>query len=325
MTGGPQKSLSSVRVALAAGLLAGGAALMPATAADLGGNCCADLEERVAELEATTVRKGNRKVSLTVSGQVSTALMLWDDGHRSDTYVVDNTVSRTGFQFDGSARINPSLTAGFQIVIGLSSGARSHMVNQKDDDATGVTTLTTKSKVEEESVLAIELANWYLDHKHFGRLAVGRVGTAADGTTIVDLGGAGVIANAEIGEWQQGFFLAGNAKWADIFGGSSVSRSSQARGNGIIYTTPTLHGFSAVGILGRERCVGRGPALCRRVAWLPHGSRSRLHPQSRRHRRGHSESSWQGRARAHQVARLRQRHARGLRPLPDGRLRAPGQ
>ena len=27
-------------------------------AADLGGNCCADLEERVAELEATTARKG---------------------------------------------------------------------------------------------------------------------------------------------------------------------------------------------------------------------------------------------------------------------------
>ncbi len=30
------------------------------------GNCCADLEERVAELEATTARKGNRKVSLTL-------------------------------------------------------------------------------------------------------------------------------------------------------------------------------------------------------------------------------------------------------------------
>ena len=99
--------------------------------------------------------------------------------------------------------------------------------------------------MEEEAVIAIELANWYLDHKQLGRLAVGRVGTAADGTTIVDLGGAGVIANAEIGEWQQGFFLAGNAKWADIFGGSSVSRSSQARANGIVYTTPNLHGFSA--------------------------------------------------------------------------------
>ena len=40
-------------------------------AADLGGNCCADLEERIAELEATTARKGNRKMSLTITGQVN--------------------------------------------------------------------------------------------------------------------------------------------------------------------------------------------------------------------------------------------------------------
>ena len=41
----------------------------PARAADLGKDGgVADLEERVAELEAVTARKGNRKVTLTVSG-----------------------------------------------------------------------------------------------------------------------------------------------------------------------------------------------------------------------------------------------------------------
>jgi hypothetical protein len=40
----------------------------PAKAADLGGDCCADLEDRVAELEATTVRKGNKKVSVQIYG-----------------------------------------------------------------------------------------------------------------------------------------------------------------------------------------------------------------------------------------------------------------
>ena len=53
--------------AVAAALLAGW--VYSAKAGDLGGNCCADLEERVAELEAATVRKGNRKVSITVSVQ----------------------------------------------------------------------------------------------------------------------------------------------------------------------------------------------------------------------------------------------------------------
>jgi hypothetical protein len=50
-----------------------------AQAADLGGDCCADLEERIAELEATTARKGNRKY------RSPSPVMLrgdhhWDDG-----------------------------------------------------------------------------------------------------------------------------------------------------------------------------------------------------------------------------------------------------
>ena len=68
---------------VAAGLLAGGMSITSASAADLGGNCCADLEERIAELEATTARKGNRKVSLTVSGWVGQQVTFWDDGVES--------------------------------------------------------------------------------------------------------------------------------------------------------------------------------------------------------------------------------------------------
>ena len=77
MIGGLVKSSTS-RLALmaAAGLFVGSVAMPSAKAADLGGDCCADLEERVAELEATTARKGNRKMSLTVSGQVH-RIVLW--------------------------------------------------------------------------------------------------------------------------------------------------------------------------------------------------------------------------------------------------------
>ena len=55
-----------------------------AKAADLGGDCCADLEERVAALEATTVRKGNKKVSVTLSGWVVKRDLWWDDGHEAN-------------------------------------------------------------------------------------------------------------------------------------------------------------------------------------------------------------------------------------------------
>ena len=74
---------------VAAGLLAGGLSAGSASAADLGGNCCADLEERIAELEATTARKGNRKVSLTISGWVGQQVMFWDDGEEQNVYVHD--------------------------------------------------------------------------------------------------------------------------------------------------------------------------------------------------------------------------------------------
>jgi len=53
-------------------------------AADIGGNCCADLEERVAELEATTADKGNRKVTVTLYGRVNRIVNFWDDRAVSD-------------------------------------------------------------------------------------------------------------------------------------------------------------------------------------------------------------------------------------------------
>ena len=96
MIGGLFKSASRVALVAAAGVAMGG---VSAQAADLGGNCCADLEERVAELEATTARKGNRKVSLTIYGQVNQSIMFWDDGHEKNAYVVTNQNSRSRFGF----------------------------------------------------------------------------------------------------------------------------------------------------------------------------------------------------------------------------------
>src|SRR5262245_38414494 len=114
MFGGLLKSASSTALFAALGLIALGAAAAAAKAAVLGGDCCADLEERVAELEATTAKKGNRRVSLTVSGQVHTGVMAWDNGQRSDVYVGDlANVGGTLFQFNGTAKISPTLSAGY--------------------------------------------------------------------------------------------------------------------------------------------------------------------------------------------------------------------
>src|SRR3990172_1530616 len=98
----------SVSALAAAGLLAGGLSVSSASAADLGGNCCADLEERIAELEATTARKGNRKVSLTISGWMGEQVIFWDDGFENNAYVGGlGTTIGTNVKFTGQATISP--------------------------------------------------------------------------------------------------------------------------------------------------------------------------------------------------------------------------
>src|SRR5215468_4892135 len=129
------KSSSRWALVAAAGLFVGGVAMPSAKAADLGGDCCADLEERVAELEATTARKGNRKMSLTISGQVNRIVAWYDDGKTSTTYYgLDNTNSSSRFIFNGSAKVTPKVSMGFEIMIEIEAGGTSSKVSQFDED-----------------------------------------------------------------------------------------------------------------------------------------------------------------------------------------------
>ena len=123
-----------VLVATAATAFTGFFAHEPVKAADLGGDCCADLEERVAELEATTVRKGNKKVTVTFYGQVNRAALFWDDGAESNAYVVDNNYESSRFGFKGSAKTGLSdWVAGYRLEV-EPTGANSAKLNQFDDD-----------------------------------------------------------------------------------------------------------------------------------------------------------------------------------------------
>lgn len=88
-----------------------------AQAGDLGGSCCADLEERIAELEATAARKGNKKVNLTVSGQVNTALLYVDVEDYNNTTVIQNGNEESRVGFYVNARINNDFTAGATLEI----------------------------------------------------------------------------------------------------------------------------------------------------------------------------------------------------------------
>ena len=120
MFGGLTKTSSRIAIAAALGLVVGGFAFKatPARAADLGGDCCADLEERVAELEATTVRKGNKKVSVTLSGWVVKSFNVWDDGDQTSSFVGDKGYDLgSRFAITGSATIAPGWSGGFNLTM----------------------------------------------------------------------------------------------------------------------------------------------------------------------------------------------------------------
>ena len=244
MNGGLFKSASRFALVAAAGIMAGGVA---AQAADLGGNCCADLEERVAELEATTARKGNRKMKLTVSGQVNEAVMFWDDGAESNAYVVSNNMSRTRFRFVGDAKINSDWSAGYLLEIGVryaNSGNRHQGTNAAGGDTNS---------------LDIRHSAWWIDNKQLGRIWVGQTSSATDGITEINLANA-VTGGIDASGWQGGFFLRNasgslNAlKWNDVTTSQAAAWGvgEGDRNNIVRYVSPTFAGFTASAAWGED-------------------------------------------------------------------------
>src|SRR5690349_7077288 len=156
----------SLSALVAAGLLAGGMSVSSASAADLGGNCCADLEERIAELEATTARKGNRKVSLTISGWVGQQVTWWDDGAASRVYVNDlGTTLASHVKFTGQAQILPGWTAGY--VLHLETvGSDSLTMNQNTPDGPSVLTGTANG-------VGVLQSFWFIKSDQLGKVSVG--------------------------------------------------------------------------------------------------------------------------------------------------------
>lgn len=140
----------------------------PALAADLGSDGVADLEERVAELEATTARKGNRKVSLTISGFVNQTVQWWDDGAESNVYVGTNGSDPSRFRFVGKAKINADWAAGYIIEIGVASN------NQGN---------STAEALGPGSSFTLRHSAWFVESKTYGKLTVGQTSAVNDGIT----------------------------------------------------------------------------------------------------------------------------------------------
>ncbi len=230
--------------------IASGAFATAALAAGLEGDCCADLEERIAELEATTARKGNRKLSLTVSGQVNQAILAWDDGNEQNVYQVMNSNSSDRVRFDGAAAVMGDLKAGhyLELGLGLDSTARTDQFARGADNDVGV----------RQSI-------WYLDSKSLGAVSVGLGAPATDDIIAYNLGGTSVAASANTSLVGGSLFtrdstLGGPAGLNSLSSGNTISlrwrrfvdRLDTPIANMVRYDTPVFMGFAASASWGAD-------------------------------------------------------------------------
>ena len=221
MTGGLMKTTTS-RLALAAiaSVVATGA-----YAADLGGNCCVDLEERVAELEATTALKGNRKMSLTVSGQVNKAI-IWHNSddvlarRQGDFTITDNLASQTRFRFTGSAKLDADRTVGFNLELGIA-----------ENEGVGLS-------AGSNSFHRVRQSNVYIASKTLGTVTLGMQNGATESLWDISLANIGTSGSQGDNDFaQQVAGPTGNA-----FDNAFVSYNA-GRAQAISYTTPVFAGF----------------------------------------------------------------------------------
>lgn len=197
--------------------LAAAFATSSAQAADLGGNCCADLEERIAELEATTARKGNRKVSLQVYGQVNASLLNIDAGDLfDDTRITqgagDLNSSFVGFQ--GKAQVTQDVSAGF--VLEIDSQQYSILGQQQSNEVS-----TRQSYL-------------YLKSATLGGISLGKTSNATNGFDAL------TTANTSIVAQPLSIQPAGNV----LIGGLDLPLDGSFR-NVVRYDTPVWAGFVA--------------------------------------------------------------------------------
>ena len=265
MFGGLIKTSSRIAIAAALGVVVGGYALStPAKAGGLGGDCCADLEERVAELEATTVRKGNKKVSVTISGWVIKSMNWWDDGANGNFYVGDKDGDLgSRFAITGSATIAPGWSAGYNLTVLAPSNVWGIASNQFVENAAG-------------GVGAISTLYSYIFVKsdNYGTLNWGYLSPASDNAAVLaDISGTVIESNGVQFEGP-GFFLrpSGGAALSGLTWGTFNNCIGLGAGIGVDcwgvpnpavrYDSPTFGGFRLETSYGtNELTLPRAPGV----------------------------------------------------------------
>lgn len=229
----PGDRKGSASVGLTIGVAATLALMMPSVA---WADCCADLESRIAELEATTAKSGGQKLEVSLEGTVTPAILSWNDGQNSDSYVVTNDNYSTTLELSGEVEdiSDSDWSAGFLMNIDLPS-ALSSEVNQFNDKGSLAPSMN-------ESYL-------WIDHDKLGQLSWGLLGGSSevDDASEMDLSETRMVAYAGVEDIGGDFFVRRSGVkgtkgltpvvWSDL-----IDHLPGVFGDVFRYDTPTFHG-----------------------------------------------------------------------------------
>ena len=211
-------------------------------AADLAGTCCVDLEERIADLEATSASKGSRKVALTISGLINQPVMYWNDGKVQDVFVVSDEVKRSRLRVSGQAKIDAAWSAGIVFEFGPNPSPNAPMDQFRYDPSAG--------HIEMRHV------NWFLKNQDLGQLTVGLGSQALDSVTEISVANTSNVISPGLpiflGYFQRGWFmrrddgvLTGLRFGQILFKGRNDIWGEGHRWNVARYDSPMMAGFTA--------------------------------------------------------------------------------
>ena len=226
-----------------------GALLLAVTArsglAETGG-CCADLEQRIAELEATTARKGNRKVSVTISGFINEALFWWDDGTERNLYAGTNHVEQSRVRFLGEAKIDKQWSTGYFLEIAVTGHVSNRWSQFTDKSLSG-------NPTNQDYRQFVRKSYWFIKSKRLGEITIGHTGMAT--YHLLDDADPTMTRNVDDAEgpsiFMSDFYIrsggdfVNNLRWPEVLRGFNNSTPGDAsRRNVVRYDSPEWHGLT---------------------------------------------------------------------------------
>jgi hypothetical protein len=194
-------------------------------------------------LEKTTVKSGNDKVRLTLSGQVDRAVLYADNGVNARAMHVDNDNYPTLIRINGEGDYNKDLKVGGTIELALNSNLSDNV-----DLGQATSAPTASSTALPAFAVAKRKLEVYAQHTQYGKLSLGQGDTASKNVSLIDLSGTHLLTDGAGAD-----FFAGGIRFINKANNSAgpqikqtyTSMDGMGRDDRIRYDTPQWMGFTA--------------------------------------------------------------------------------